>query len=305
MRNVVIVLLAVGLVVALPAAAQDDEETPSLTYYAWDMQSITFGYPDEWTHIDIDDQSGSIRLSQVARPNSDDDMLFVFSSRWALALYPPDVDVFSAELLMQGFFTEFGFDADTVLSNMADASVFLITEYTTEDGGAAYLVTDETPRGDVAILALIFPNNGAFAEDALLVARSLFPTGEVLSALEIIEGANESGDPPQTPTPAADPIVIMVDCQVQTDVNDVRLRVGPGLNRGVVIFMPVDRPITATAQAIGADNLQWYRLDPAEAAPDSEAEEVWVAAEIVTTTGTCANLPTAKPPPLNPFDRAN
>lgn len=80
-----------------------------------------------------------------------------------------------------------------------------------------------------------------------------------------------------------------------------RLRVGPGENRTAVAFLPLEVEAAVIGQASDASGSQWFRLEKADAAPDSAATEIWVDAASVLTRGDCQTLDTLDAPPLMPF----
>ena len=89
--------------------------------------------------------------------------------------------------------------------------------------------------------------------------------------------------------PNREPIV--VECIVRTeDAATVQVRVGPGNNRGVLAFLPADRDFDALSQFEDADGGVWYQLDPTVAAPAQLANQTWVAAHDVDSTGNCDAL---------------
>ena len=89
--------------------------------------------------------------------------------------------------------------------------------------------------------------------------------------------------------PNRDPIV--VECIVRTeDAATVQVRVGPGNNRGVLAFLPADRDFDALSQFEDADGGVWYQLDPTIAAPAQVANQTWVSADDVDSTGNCDAL---------------
>lgn len=107
---------------------------------------------------------------------------------------------------------------------------------------------------------------------------------------------NKSGGTTTTTTTTvnADPCTIST-----TQANTVRLRVGPGTNRGVIRFLEANRNFTVIGTANAAnDNSKWWRLEKSEAAPTQAANEVWVADSDVTTAGGCDSVGTVAAPPI-------
>lgn len=261
-------LLAILLLIATPTDAQDKP-----IVYEWPDYGLAFAYPADLTYRDVDNLSGSVLLSQLANPNYGDDMLFVFSAPWVMALYPPDADFFSPELALRSFFIEFGLETEMALGTMMGNDTVEILEYANDAGESAYLVLDNAP--ELNLLALVFATNSEQADIALAIAESIRPLAEA------------------------------APCTVQTEATNVRVRVGPGLNRGVFIYLPANLSVTVTGQAEANDGMLWYQLAKAEAAPDSAANEIWVASTVVATSGACDIVPAVEPPPIIPFDAAD
>ncbi|RMF81080.1 MAG: hypothetical protein D6737_06075 [Chloroflexi bacterium] len=87
-------------------------------------------------------------------------------------------------------------------------------------------------------------------------------------------------------------------CTVRANRDGVLLHVGPGVNRGVLGTMPNNTDIPVIGKNNANDGSLWYRLDKSVAAPGSAANEVWVAAENVTTMGACDQVGDADAPPI-------
>lgn len=95
-------------------------------------------------------------------------------------------------------------------------------------------------------------------------------------------------------------------CLVSTDVErTVRLHVGPGTNRTSVAFLPANQTFEALGEAEANDGSRWFKLDKSQAAPNSSALEVWVAADLVMTSGDCTAVGEAFAPPIIPIIQQN
>ena len=93
----------------------------------------------------------------------------------------------------------------------------------------------------------------------------------------------------QAPLPALNSL----PCTVLTDRADVPVRVGPGENRAVRLFLPAGEPIAVIGQAT-IDGAGWWQIDLAG------VEQAWVAQADVETAGDCASVPDADAPPVIP-----
>lgn len=90
-------------------------------------------------------------------------------------------------------------------------------------------------------------------------------------------------------------------CTVSVDeANTATLRVGPGENRSAVAFLPADGEYEVTGAFTADDGSEWFQLDKSEAAPNSAANEVWVARDDVDENGDCNNVGTTDAPPIIP-----
>ena len=82
-------------------------------------------------------------------------------------------------------------------------------------------------------------------------------------------------------------------CTILTDRADVPVRVGPGENRGVRLFLPAGEPIPVIGQ-VTIDGAGWWQIDLAG------VEQAWVAQADVEAAGDCASVPDADAPPMIP-----
>ncbi len=88
-------------------------------------------------------------------------------------------------------------------------------------------------------------------------------------------------------------------CTISTDqVQAVRVRVGPGVNRTAITFLPANTPFAVLGQAQAADGSLWWKLDKEQVAPHTAAAELWVAQDDVTAQGDCDAVGQAATPPI-------
>jgi uncharacterized surface protein with fasciclin (FAS1) repeats len=91
-------------------------------------------------------------------------------------------------------------------------------------------------------------------------------------------------------------------CFIFTEEADtIQIRVGPGENRGVVAFLPVDVEFEVLGQATDSDDNVWFKLDKEEATPNRSNAEAWVAADDVETIGNCDDVIDVNAPPVIPI----
>lgn len=94
-------------------------------------------------------------------------------------------------------------------------------------------------------------------------------------------------------------------CLVSTESErSASLRVGPGENRTSVAFLPAGDEFAVLGQSSDDDGNIWFKLDKAEAAPKSSANEIWVSSDNVTTSGDCESVVDADAPPVVPIVNA-
>lgn len=90
-------------------------------------------------------------------------------------------------------------------------------------------------------------------------------------------------------------------CGVRTEQeNEVEMRVGPGLNRGVFGFLPKDQNFHVEGQALDDDGNVWYQIDKKNIPGSEMVNSLWVPAADVLFIGSCANVEFAEAPPVIP-----
>jgi hypothetical protein len=116
----------------------------------------------------------------------------------------------------------------------------------------------------------------------------------------MLQGLRSRANAPQaTPEQTA---VVSEPCTVQTDErNTIPLRVGPGLNRASITFLPNNQAFVAIGRFVTDDGDVWFQLNKDEAAPNTAANEIWVAAEDVETAGDCDAVQDTDAPPIIPL----
>jgi hypothetical protein len=94
------------------------------------------------------------------------------------------------------------------------------------------------------------------------------------------------------PPDSTSPPVSGEPCTVQSSRADVRVRVGPGFNRGVRDYLPANRPFSVLGEATANDGSLWWRIDI------PRFPEAWVAQSDVQSSGNCAQVGQAEIPPI-------
>ncbi|MEM9953440.1 MAG: fasciclin domain-containing protein [Chloroflexota bacterium] len=91
-------------------------------------------------------------------------------------------------------------------------------------------------------------------------------------------------------------------CVVSTDSADtVRVRVGPGINRTSVTFLPAGQDFEVLGVFEDEDGSTWFQLVKEDAAPGRAINEAWIAADDVNSTGDCDNIASTDAPPIIPI----
>jgi hypothetical protein len=81
-------------------------------------------------------------------------------------------------------------------------------------------------------------------------------------------------------------------CTIQTPQQFVALRVGPGFNRSIRMFLPVNQLFSVIGQTQAADGSLWWQLQ-VEGIP-----EAWVLQSDVLASGDCQAVPQVTAPPI-------
>jgi hypothetical protein len=191
------------------------------------------------------------------------------------------------------------------------------TSTNTPTSTASYTPTDtpiptNTPTSTPAPTDTPTPNikatqdaNSTIVAQAQIDARSTQAAQQTAqqNARETIT-AQPTLNPEITPTIEATPevtseVAISGNCTVQTDqANTVTVRVGPGENRGAIMYLPTNQPFKILGQATANDGSLWWELDKQEVAPDRSANEVWIAQNDVSANGSCNNIEVVEAPPI-------
>lgn len=109
---------------------------------------------------------------------------------------------------------------------------------------------------------------------------------------------NTTGRPTTTTTNQTQPVAPTVPCTVQAIDANSELRVGPGRNRSIVLYLSPSDTFEVIGTANADDGTRWWRLDKTKAAPSKAAQlnETWVSDAHMTEFGDCDSIGTVAAP---------
>lgn len=158
-------------------------------------------------------------------------------------------------------------------------------EYTASNGGDGRLLVFEVGENTFAALDIVTPPGDRSGAEIFI--NEMIRTFE--SSSELSEEAVQPGAP-------AEPCTVRA-----SSGNAVALRVGPGLHRSSVAFLPTNADFAATGRFVAEDGGVWFQMDKTQVAPQSAANELWLAATDVTAQGDCDRVGSTDAPPVIPF----
>lgn len=267
-------LLCVGLVTMmigvnlLPALAQSDRVELTGDY------SVVA--PEDWTQRRVSAGRGT-------RFINDDSTLSIFDPEQLGLIMRPNMksDLKTALIALYNIFNGFRVEEREIVIeqfNGRDAAMWYYT-FTNQPGTQGVFVV--LKLDDERFLALDVYGPDELLDENMRAARAL--ARSLRTAEEL---AQASGEP----------------CTVSTDVErSASLRVGPGENRTSVAFLPAGADFAVLGQSSDDDGNIWFKLDKADAAPKSSANEIWVSSDNVTTSGDCEAVVDADAPPVVPI----
>jgi hypothetical protein len=109
--------------------------------------------------------------------------------------------------------------------------------------------------------------------------------------VEVVEGGTAV-----LATPQAGPCVVVAQA-----ANTVQVRVGPGVNRTAVTYLPAQTEFIVQGQTEDTGGTVWYQLDKEEAAPGKLVAEAWVSSEDVIASEGCDSVAEISAPPIIPI----
>jgi hypothetical protein len=87
-------------------------------------------------------------------------------------------------------------------------------------------------------------------------------------------------------------------CFIHSEVRGTRVRVGPGINRGIFTALPPNQDFAVWGQHTSGDGLLWWQIDDTTLDPSDLAESLWVADSAVIAEGDCADVPPTDGPQI-------
>jgi hypothetical protein len=264
-------LLLVGLLVALPAAAQDVELSERFSF----DDGATFEYPDDW---DFEHRESD----PFALLYSDDTQILILDSGLLEDMEDSDLENVVEAYFLIVYEGDLTFDEDDIEAVEIGGREAIRYPYEDTFGDGALLIAIRLSDGGIGVIDAVSLEGDLSEEDVVLaVAESLDRGGEGASTVVIADG-----------TP----------CMVSTDVgNAVALRVGPGINRTSFAFLPASEDFEVLGAAEADDGSLWWKLDREEVAPTKSAAEAWVAQLDVDAEGGCDAVVDVNAPPLIPI----
>jgi len=127
---------------------------------------------------------------------------------------------------------------------------------------------------------------------------SIFEVADIKVCTDTIITGNTAGRPTASTTNTTQPVLQAVPCTVQAIDANSELRVGPGKNRSIVLYLSPDDIFEVIGTANDTDGLRWWRLDKTQAAPNKAAQvnETWVSDAHMTEFGDCESVGTVAAP---------
>lgn len=283
-------LMFCALFVALPTAAQDSDEPQVITL-----------------------QQGAVELPAGWVAESDPDTGGIFASNGDILLRILDPATVAQWVDVDGWTTT----ADVVdqLADILDMRVPR-AEINFYDGLStlATWYRNDDPEERVALIATEVRNNEFLAvevrPEALIIDKTLWQVNMIIGGYSTLRtdgvapaepgaiAAAFADDPqPFSATTADSAPVATAACEV-TSATDAVLRVGPGLNRSSIAYLNTTTAVTVSGRFVTDDGSVWLQLDRTQAAPQSAANEIWVAIEDVETSGDCEQVGAVAAPPI-------
>ncbi|MBN1678912.1 MAG: PD40 domain-containing protein, partial [Anaerolineae bacterium] len=110
----------------------------------------------------------------------------------------------------------------------------------------------------------------------------------------LTEDPDEDYDPDWRPVGESGP------CAIRTSDPFIQLRVGPGLNRTVFTYVPVNQDVLVTGQITDGDGILWYEIDKTQIIGGEQVNGLFVRASEVSAVGACGSLPPSEGTPIIP-----
>lgn len=286
--------------------AQDDDLTQ--TFISQD-RSIAFDYPEGWTVVE---DGNTVTLSG-------ENVTIEFFNAELINTVNQFASDDSSTATFERILAIFSLEADEQSIEVDEDEPAVIGAFVLADGEATLALLVELNIGGLKGFGFVKAEGSAFEviqnTDTILAIIETF--GAFIEATD--EVPVEDSEEPESSAPATAiatqaPVIItatpiaatptLTPCTVSTSLDrTVRLRVGPGLNRSSIAFLPADRQFDVQGQLEDDDDAVWYQLDKFEAAPQraEQVNEIWVAADDVTESGDCDQVGFSAAPPIIPI----
>ncbi|MDQ7026840.1 MAG: hypothetical protein Q9P01_03745 [Anaerolineae bacterium] len=269
-------------------------------------RSIAFNYPVGWTASEV---GGAVTLSNGT-------VTIEFFNAELISTVNQFASDDSPRATFERILAIFSLETTEHSIEVDENEPAVIGSFVLADGQGTLALLVELNIGGLKGLGFVKAGGSAFDviqnTDTILAIIETFGT-----FIEASDGTGSAGATPETGQPSSAitqaPLVITATplaatltptpCTVSTNrERTVRLRVGPGLNRTSIDFLPINRQFEVQGQ-FDDDGDIWYQLDKFEAAPRRAAQvnEIWVAARDVTESGDCNQVGFASAPPIIPI----
>lgn len=87
-------------------------------------------------------------------------------------------------------------------------------------------------------------------------------------------------------------------CAVRTDSEVIRVRVGPGFDRGIFGYFPANQDVRIIGQTTASDGSLWWEIDTTFIEGGENANSLWVAQDTVVANRRCVRVVATDAPPI-------
>lgn len=253
---------------------------------------------DEMTTLEIEDTDLKITFPEDWEQEIDDDgVINLTTDGLVMVVYTPDVlaDLFELE------------DADTpdavLEAVLEDVSVADVVELSADDIKAGELderedarIAFETDSVTGAVVAITLSDDTIALVEFVIIPDDVDDIDELSDMIDdVVASFDVAGDEDSAGT--AVEACVLSTSQAAT----VQVRVGPGINRTVIAFMPASVDFEALGQTTDDDGNVWFRVDETKAASGKAVNETWVQGDDVDQEGDCTDVVDAAAPPIIPI----
>jgi hypothetical protein len=279
-----LLLFILGVVNVVPLFAQDEAgQVINLS----DFYSVTL--PDDWV-VSVDEQFGGYYLTSA------DEAITIYALEPGLVAQMTGMaSVKNPAALLIALNTLLHPDQpinNTIETSLSNNNPISSWRYTTAAEGDAESRDGRLSVVQVGAAMAAFDAEAAAGElDAALaqvdtIIASLVSTAPEVPTTDSTVSASATAEP-------AEPCYVSV-----ATAGTATLRVGPGPARGAVAFLPANQSFIVIGRFVADDGSVWYQLNKNEAAPQSAANEIWVAQTEVVGEGGCESVVVTDAPPV-------